>query len=126
MFSIDEIIQLLATGIPTSNSMKLTSHASEQTGAALPPSHSTESTLKRDDWMMLGDTSMSHSIPTHIRPTIPDGDISYLTEDYGDTPENKRVLGGGVDFFSSLGTEHKKKKPEMPDPEKVSSIVILS
>lgn len=43
-----------------------------------------------------------------------------LTEDYGELGGSKRTLGGGVDFFSSLGTERKKKpKEEKPNPEKV-------
>lgn len=45
-----------------------------------------------------------------------------LTEDYGDNAGDKRTLGGGVDFFSSLGTERKKKQRDNgPDPEKVSA-----
>lgn len=32
-----------------------------------------------------------------------------FTEDYGDASEGARNLGGGVDFFSTLGTEVKKK-----------------
>ena len=43
-----------------------------------------------------------------------------LTEDYGEPVQNLRGLGGGVDFFSSLGTEKRRKpKEEKPDPEKV-------
>ena len=48
-----------------------------------------------------------------------------LTEDYGDIESDKRTLGGGVDFFSSLGTERKKKPREnKPDPEKVRNLLI--
>ena len=72
--------------------------------------------------MLLGDPSSVQAITPAIRrnePTV-SGDALF-TEDYGDDPENKRTLGGGVDFFSSLGTEHKRKdkKPDRPDPEKV-------
>lgn len=43
-----------------------------------------------------------------------------MTEDYGDAEAGRRTLGGGIDFFSSLGTERKKKpKEEKPDPDKV-------
>jgi hypothetical protein len=42
-----------------------------------------------------------------------------LTDDYGEASSSRRTMSGGVDFFSSLGTEHKKKQPEKPDPEKV-------
>ena len=38
-----------------------------------------------------------------------------LTDGYGDQPANSRTMGGTVDFFSSLGTELRKKQP-MPDP----------
>jgi hypothetical protein len=71
-------------------------------------------------------------------PTVPEattqtqavpGDASY-TEDYGETPDNGRTLGGGVDFFSNMGTERvKKPRKEIPDPEKVnylSSLLPLS
>ena len=45
-----------------------------------------------------------------------------LTEGYGEPVQNSRTLGGGVDFFSSLGTEKKKKQQEeKPDPDKVSN-----
>ena len=48
-----------------------------------------------------------------------------LTEGYGELVQNSRTLGGGVDFFSSLGTEKKKKQQEeKPDPDKVSNIFI--
>ena len=53
---------------------------------------------------------------------IPTGNES-LTEDYGESTQDLRTMGGGVDFFSSLGTERKKKpKEEKPDPEKVCEI----
>jgi hypothetical protein len=43
-----------------------------------------------------------------------------LTDDYGDPTGSSRTFNGGVDFFSSLGTEVKKKeRPERPDPAKV-------
>lgn len=36
-----------------------------------------------------------------------------LTEDYGESSEGKRTLGGGVDFFSEMGTEHRKRPPQL-------------
>ena len=42
-----------------------------------------------------------------------------LTEDYGEGPSD-RSLVGGADFFSSIGIERKKKLDTRPDPEKVS------
>ncbi|KAJ9120826.1 hypothetical protein QFC22_002760 [Naganishia vaughanmartiniae] len=44
-----------------------------------------------------------------------------LTDGYGDGSTGGRTLGGGVDFFGSLGTEHKRKDPNenRPDPNKL-------
>lgn len=46
-----------------------------------------------------------------------------LTDGYGEGSGGGRTLGGGVDFFGSLGTERKRKDPNenRPDPNKVSS-----
>lgn len=53
-----------------------------------------------------------------------DTEDQSLTEDYGDEQVDRRNLKGGVDFFSSLGVEKKKKtKEDMPDPEKVRLIL---
>lgn len=117
-------LKVLATDIPTSESLKLTSNATESAATAppLPPSLHTESKLKRDDWMLESTTPavQNPTTPYSSRPRIvvPDEDMS-LTEEYGDPEQNKRTLGGGVDFFSLLGTEHKKKRPDKPDPDKV-------
>ncbi|KAJ7857614.1 CwfJ C-terminus 1-domain-containing protein-like protein [Mycena olivaceomarginata] len=93
----------LATTIPTGESLKLTSTVTVYGRDG--------STLKRDDWMLL---------PPSEPP--PSGDDSY-TEDYGETSQNQRTLGGGVDFFSSLGTDIKKKpRTDQPDPNKASSL----
>lgn len=71
----------------------------------------------------------------HTAPTLPDPtpapsqprfiEDEPMTEDYGDPAEDRRALNGGVDFFSSLGTERKKKQPDRPDPEKVRSSSIF-
>jgi len=44
-----------------------------------------------------------------------------MTDGYGDEEESSRTLSGGVDFFSALGTEHKRKDPmeQRPDPSKL-------
>lgn len=70
------------------------------------------------------------SAPTIPRDTpgtskLPVLDDESYTDDYGDTTDGKRTLGGGVDFFSSLGTEHKKKDPKAnkPDPDKVRHVL---
>lgn len=46
-----------------------------------------------------------------------------LTDGYGEGSGGGRTLGGGVDFFGSLGTERKRKDPNenKPDPNKVNS-----
>lgn len=47
-----------------------------------------------------------------------------LTDGYGEGSGGGRTLGGGVDFFGSLGTERKRKDPNenKPDPNKVSTM----
>lgn len=116
--------KVLAADIPTSESLKLTSNATEspQNAPPLPRLLSAESKLKRDDWMLEPEIPVvdNPSSQSHSKPRIvpPDEEMS-LTEEYGDLEQSKRTLGGGVDFFSSLGTEHKKKRPEKPDPNKV-------
>ena len=44
-----------------------------------------------------------------------------LTEDYGEQPRDVRTSTGGVDFFTSLGTE-RQKKPKV-DPTEVSPML---
>jgi hypothetical protein len=44
------------------------------------------------------------------------GDDS-LIENYGDTSQTTRNISGGVDFFSSLGIEAKKKKGLLDRPD---------
>lgn len=44
-----------------------------------------------------------------------------LTDGYGEEEVSNPTLSGGVDFFSALGTEHKRKDPneKRPDPSKL-------
>ncbi|KAF8133995.1 CwfJ C-terminus 1-domain-containing protein-like protein [Boletus edulis] len=102
--------QLLAKDIPTAESLKLTSHAqATKDDPLLPPTTTTETRLQRDEWMVLPSSSS--------RP-LPTGDESY-TDDYGGPSDSGRTLGGAVDFFSSLGTEKKRKpQPDKLDPDK--------
>ena len=60
------------------------------------------------------------TVPTDRGNTkIPSADET-MTDGYGDAPSNSRTLGGGVDFFSSLGTERvKKPPPNRPNPDEV-------
>jgi hypothetical protein len=110
-------IQPLATDIPTAESLKLTSSASAgPLDPSLPPTSSTETSLKRDDWMLMP-SSTTVIVPTNTsRTPVPSGDGSF-TEDYGDAPQGARNLSGGVDFFSTLGTEVRKKKPPLNPPD---------
>ena len=63
--------------------------------------------------------------PSSSKLQIPTGNES-LTEDYGEPMQDLRSMGGGVDFFSSLGTQrHKKKKEDKPDPEKVCPSLLI-
>lgn len=49
-----------------------------------------------------------------------------LTESYGDPTVNSRAMGGGVDFFSNLGTERKRKEKEKPaDKVSISTLWLL-
>ncbi|KAI5122459.1 hypothetical protein M0805_008770 [Coniferiporia weirii] len=121
----------LATGIPTAESLNLTSHATASPNdPPLPKTRPAESKLVRDEWMMLPPSAVSVPAPdlpsasasapgpSSSRLQIPTGTES-LTEDYGEPVQNTRTMGGGVDFFSSLGTERKKKiREDRPDPEK--------
>ncbi|KAF7299218.1 Complexed with Cdc5 protein cwf19 [Mycena indigotica] len=99
--------RLLTTDIPTAKSLKLTS-------AAIPSR--SEPPLQRDDWML----APASETPQPARKRIEglSGDESF-TEDYGEPSQNQRTLAGGVDFFSSLGTEVKRRgKDDRPDPTK--------
>ncbi|KAI0720519.1 CwfJ C-terminus 1-domain-containing protein-like protein [Cerioporus squamosus] len=106
----------LAADIPSAADLELKTRAEERPGdPPLPPPLRTETVLKRDDWMLMPETtpvvppSSSIDVPMNEDPT--DG--------YGEPSTNTRTMGGGVDFFSSLGTERKKKpQANKPDPDK--------
>ncbi|KAF9816911.1 hypothetical protein IEO21_03785 [Rhodonia placenta] len=109
----------VAANIPTTESLKLTSHASvEPTDPPLPPPTRTETTIKRDEWMLMPpSTPLVPDVQTRLE--APAGD-ELLTEDYGEPSQNARNMSGAVDFFSSLGTDIRKRKPQpdRPDPDK--------
>ena len=68
-------------------------------------------------------------LPSDSRPPNRElvNDDESFTEDYGELFGGSRTLGGGVDFFSSLGTERKKApRPDKPDPEKVPAFLLNS
>ncbi|KAJ7202788.1 CwfJ C-terminus 1-domain-containing protein-like protein [Mycena pura] len=110
----------LATNIPTAESLKLTSSAvPSHSGPPLPSAGSTESTLQRDEWMLAphSEPVLPTATPPSQRLVRPSGNESF-TEDYGEPSQNPRTLGGGVDFFSNLGTDNKRPRPDRPDPNK--------
>lgn len=55
------------------------------------------------------------------RPSSTTPDAGGLMDGHGDDELSNRNVSAGVDFFSSLGTEHKRKDPNesKPDPSKV-------
>jgi hypothetical protein len=70
---------------------------------------------------MLESSMGSSDSPVTSRPR-PDITDESLTEGYGEPSTSARTLGGGIDFFSSLGKERERKpKPDLPDPDKVTS-----
>ena len=107
--------------IPTAESLKLTSRADSKPEDPSPPTAVvTESSLKRDDWM-LEPSASSFESPAMSRSRLDGGDES-LTDGYGEPSTSARTLGGGIDFFSDLGKERERKpKPELPNPDKVIS-----
>ncbi|KAG6832004.1 hypothetical protein H0H92_006040 [Tricholoma furcatifolium] len=108
--------KVLATDIPTAKSLKLTSSAiAGPSDPKLPPNTTTETPLQRDEWMLL--PNIAPTLPVEDRRKLEIDDVS-MTDDYGEPSGGQRTLGGGVDFFSSLGTERTKKRPEQPDPDK--------
>ncbi|RDB18086.1 CWF19-like protein 2 [Hypsizygus marmoreus] len=109
--------RVLATDIPTAESLKITSTAvAGPTDPDLPPNLATETPLQRDDWML--EPISAPVLPPDVRGQIQAEDVS-MTEDYGELSESQRTLGGGVDLFSSLGTDIKRKpRPDRPDPDK--------
>ncbi|KIJ17924.1 hypothetical protein PAXINDRAFT_72629 [Paxillus involutus ATCC 200175] len=119
--------RLLATDIPTAESLKLMSHAkAPESNPPLPPTLSTETKLQRDEWMLLP-PSGAQVLSSSSRPLaqqLPTGGESSTAE-YGESSLGARIPGGAVDFFSSLGTE-KKRKPQPdkldPDKPKISSL----
>jgi hypothetical protein len=84
----------------------------------LPHSTTSESKQQREEWMLL-----DPSEPVIPQPTPPLHSLTHsdsLTEGYGENTASGRTLSGGVDFFSSLGTEHRKREnKDKHNPETV-------
>ena len=67
----------------------------------------------------------STSTVSELASRMPEAEDEPMTEGYGEPSQNARNMSGNVDFFSSLGTERKKKpQPDRPDPEKVRLRVV--
>ncbi|KAG1775819.1 CwfJ C-terminus 1-domain-containing protein-like protein [Suillus placidus] len=114
--------RLLATDIPTAESLKITSHATAgEADPPLPPNLTTETRLQRDEWMLMPSGGVAEPLNSS-RPSaqgLPTGDETF-TEDYGESSSSQRTPARGVDFFSSLGTERKRPpRPDKPDPDKI-------
>ncbi|KAF9485878.1 hypothetical protein BDN70DRAFT_463969 [Pholiota conissans] len=111
--------RVLAADIPTAESLKITSTAEdEDVDVPLPHSVIATSSLKRDDWMMQEPSTPGIPTKNHPLQEFPlDDDDSYMGS-YEEPSGDARTLGGGVDFFSSLGKERTKTRPDKPDPEK--------
>lgn len=113
MPTTDSSVSQWSEQIPIAESLKLTSHASESVqDASTPPARASESKLKRDDWMIEPNNATSSfpytSTTTATRVDLPSG-VESFTEDYGDAGENRRDMSGNIDFFSSMGTERKRR-----------------
>ncbi|GLB38508.1 putative protein similar to CwfJ C-terminus 2 [Lyophyllum shimeji] len=109
--------RVLGADIPTADSLRLTSKAvTHVPDTNLPPSLSTETPLKRDEWMLL--PGAVPALPVQDRRRLELEDVP-LTEHPGDPKGAQRTMGGSVDFFSTLGTEvTRKPRAERRDPDK--------
>ncbi|KZO92712.1 hypothetical protein CALVIDRAFT_301645 [Calocera viscosa TUFC12733] len=117
--------QSLAADIPSAADMNLKSHITSPPPAPLP--HSTaSSSSQREAWMLPPPSYQStkpvvpsplsaHPVEAELETT----DASGMTEGYEEEGGSGRTVDGGVDFFSGLGTE-RKKKPTVPEPPKYS------
>ncbi|QRV77385.1 complexed with Cdc5 protein cwf19 [Ceratobasidium sp. AG-Ba] len=112
----------VVSGIPTAESLKLTSNVATVPPNAIspPPLSSGETKLQRDEWMLLDPSEPTVPVGTPSRPP-PRAIVQTadeMTDGFGDEVTDSRTLGGGVDFFSSLGTELRKKPPPKDPNEK--------
>ncbi len=114
------ICQPLAADIPSAADLEIKSRAEERPGdPPLPPPLRTETVLKRDEWMLMPETTPVVPASSSINVPVDDDPM----DGYGEPSTNTRTTGGAVDFFSSLGTERKKKpQADKPDPDKASHI----
>ncbi|KAF6757552.1 CwfJ C-terminus 1-domain-containing protein-like protein [Ephemerocybe angulata] len=119
--------RVLATDIPTAESLKITSTAEDKPGALpLPKGIHSETTLKRDEWMLAPAAKSTAPLDDLDRRTREQLLLTEqsLTEDYGEPSGGSRNAAGNVDFFSSLGTERVKKNPKVDRPNPDNGPVI--
>lgn len=103
--------QPLTTDIPTAESLKLTSHATNmENDPALPPSRATETKIKRDEWMLMPPSAVTVPIPESRAPTsgvtsrLQDSmEQESLTESYGDPAASSRAMGGRCRLLRKSG-----------------------
>ncbi|KAG8807338.1 hypothetical protein FRC17_004509, partial [Serendipita sp. 399] len=114
----------VTTTIPTSKSLEL--HSSAQAlkeDLGLPHSTVTESKMQREEWMLL--EPAAGTVPSKSPPLESARHQDSLTEGYGEETSSNRTASGQVDFFSSLGTEHRprggKDKVNPDNAPKISS-----
>ncbi|PVF95016.1 hypothetical protein CPB86DRAFT_607813 [Serendipita vermifera] len=100
----------VTTTIPTGESLGLKSTANVSSNdPPLPTGIATESKPQREEWMTLEPSQPV--LPTGT-PPLHSLRSDSPTEGYGEKSGNNRTVSGHVDFFSSLGTEHRKKEPK--------------
>lgn len=123
--SITLTTQQAVSNIPTADSLPLKSQV-EKSNAPLPHATATGSERReRDAWMLDPGAISSTSAPIPQRDIPRSAGISTsvsagLAENDGDERLSEGAANGGADFFSSLGTEHKRKDRDAnkPDPTK--------
>lgn len=128
-----DVFQDAVANVPSSAGLPLRSHASEPAKAPLPESTATGSgPQERQAWMLepsitappvISNPFAERNIPRSagVASVRSEPVSSDMTDGYGEEEGNNRNLGGGVDFFSGLGTEHLRKDPkaDRPDPTKL-------
>lgn len=127
--------QSVVANVPSAAGLPLKSHASEPAKGPLPDATSTDSkTQERQAWMLeppvtappvsskpFGESNFPKCAGTSAGRSQPITTDMDMTDGYGENESSNRTMSGGVDFFSGLGTEHKRKDPQddKPDPTKL-------
>ena len=86
----------------------------------LPHATTSESKQQREDWMLLEPSAPV--IPLQTPPLHSIDHSNSLTEGYGENTASGRTSSGGVDFFSSLGTERRRKDNNKANLETVCNL----